>query len=160
MKDVLGALANRFKVLRLGGGGLFLSRLARATARPIVIRSVVKYSQNWVKSQSRMASNSNQETFRCDNIDGRVVFDILRQVCGLEAGVTSPVSMNQRLSRRVVQLACPEWPPVLLSMTSCVRHMWLTRHVSMHSSDKKQALARHTQLVMLMTVAAAVLICS
>ncbi len=113
MKDVLGALANRFKVLRLGGGGLFLSRLVRATARPIVIRSVVKYSQNWVKSQSRMASNSNQETFRCDNMDGRVVFDILRQVCDLRRTVMSPVSMHDGLSRRVVQPACPAWPPTL-----------------------------------------------
>jgi hypothetical protein len=32
-----------------------------------------------VKNQQRMASTSNQETFRAD-IDGRLVFDILRQV--------------------------------------------------------------------------------
>lgn len=36
-------------------------------------------SPAWVKSQSRMSSTSNQETFRADT-QGRLVFDVLRQV--------------------------------------------------------------------------------
>ena len=43
------------------------------------IKKVTQYSANWVKSQSRMSSTSNQETWRAD-IAGRVVFDLLRQV--------------------------------------------------------------------------------
>lgn len=35
----------------------------------------------WVKSQSRMASTSNQETFKAEGLSGRVVYDVLRQVC-------------------------------------------------------------------------------
>jgi hypothetical protein len=44
----------------------------------------VMYSAAWVKSQSRMASTSNQETFRAQGLAGRLVLDVLRQVrcCG------------------------------------------------------------------------------
>jgi hypothetical protein len=38
------------------------------------------YSAAWVKSQSRMASTSNQETFRALGLPGRLVLDVLRQV--------------------------------------------------------------------------------
>ena len=48
-------------------------------AKPVSIKKVTQYSANWVKSQSRMSSTSNQETWRAD-IAGRVVFDLLRQV--------------------------------------------------------------------------------
>lgn len=40
----------------------------------------------WVKSQSRMASTSNQETFRAEGLSGRVVYDVLRQVRGVGRG--------------------------------------------------------------------------
>lgn len=80
MKDTLGAVAARFKALHIGGGGLFVGRLAGSHARPLTLKSVVRYSPNWVKNQNRMASTSNQETYRTD-VDGRLVFDILRQVC-------------------------------------------------------------------------------
>ena len=43
-------------------------------------------SAAWVKSQSRMASTSNQETFRVD-VPGRLVFDVLRQVSRLACSV-------------------------------------------------------------------------
>lgn len=37
------------------------------------------YSAAWVRSQSRMSSTSNQETWRVEEADGRVVVDVLRQ---------------------------------------------------------------------------------
>lgn len=77
-RDTLGALAERWKVLRLGEG-LRLSRHAAHCRRPISLRKVTMYSAAWVKSQARMASTSNQETFRTE-LEGRLVFDILRQV--------------------------------------------------------------------------------
>lgn len=79
VKDTLGAIAARFKALHIGGGGLFVGRLLGSHARPLTLKSVVRYSPNWVKNQNRMASTSNQETYRTD-VDGRLVFDILRQV--------------------------------------------------------------------------------
>ena len=80
VKDTLGAIAARFRALHIGGGGLFVGRLTGSQARPLTLKSVVRYSPNWVKNQNRMASTSNQETYRTD-VDGRLVFDILRQVC-------------------------------------------------------------------------------
>ena len=56
-----------------------MGRLLGSHARPLTLKSVVRYSPNWVKNQNRMASTSNQETYRTD-VDGRLVFDILRQV--------------------------------------------------------------------------------
>jgi DNA polymerase delta subunit 1 len=79
VKDNLGALSARFAALRISGGGLHLSRMRRDHSRQVGIKSVIQYRPNWVKNQQRMASTSNQETFRAD-IDGRLVFDILRQV--------------------------------------------------------------------------------
>ncbi|DBA67150.1 TPA: hypothetical protein ACH3X2_001471 [Trebouxia sp. C0005] len=79
VKDTLGAIAARFKALHIGGGGLFVGRLLAPHARPLTLKSVVRYSPNWVKNQNRMASTSNQETYRTD-VDGCLVFDILRQV--------------------------------------------------------------------------------
>jgi len=86
VKDTLGAIAARFKALHIGGGGLFVGRLLAPHARPLSLKSVVRYSPNWVKNQNRMASTSNQETYRTD-VDGRLVFDILRQV------LSSPTSL-------------------------------------------------------------------
>ena len=80
VKDTLGAIAARFKALHIEGGGLLVGRLVGSHARPLTLKSVVRYSPNWVKNQNRMASTSNQETYRTD-VDGRLVFDILRQVC-------------------------------------------------------------------------------
>lgn len=59
---------------------LGLGRLPQGmNAKPVSIKKVTQYSANWVRSQSRMSSTSNQETWRAD-IAGRVVFDLLRQV--------------------------------------------------------------------------------
>jgi DNA polymerase delta subunit 1 len=63
-----------------GVGGLQLSRLLPQHAKhSISIRRITMYSAAWVRSQSRMSSTSNQETFKVD-IDGRLVVDVLRQV--------------------------------------------------------------------------------
>jgi hypothetical protein len=45
----------------------------------ILCTQVTMYSAAWVRSQSRMASTSNQETWRAE-VDGRLVVDLLRQV--------------------------------------------------------------------------------
>lgn len=79
MRDNLGAIATRFEKLQLDDGGLHISRHTRAVSKAVSVKSVVMYSVAWVKSQSRMASTSNQESFRAE-IAGRVVFDVLRQV--------------------------------------------------------------------------------
>ncbi|KAL6749924.1 DNA polymerase family B-domain-containing protein [Haematococcus lacustris] len=99
VRDNLGALAQRAAALALpprhtlaGGphsaagaeegvaGELQLSRLLPQYSPGLGTKSVVQYSPAWVKSQSRMASTSNQETFRALGLGGRLVFDILRQV--------------------------------------------------------------------------------
>ena len=49
----------------------------------LALKKVVQYSPNWVKNQQRMASTSNQETYRVD-IDGRLTIDILRHVRPLQ----------------------------------------------------------------------------
>lgn len=67
------------KATKLEGGELHISRLIRSHSHPVTLKRVVQYSPNWVKNQQRMASNSNQETFRID-IDGRLTIDILRHV--------------------------------------------------------------------------------
>jgi DNA polymerase delta subunit 1 len=65
---------------RSSGGGLQLSRFLPQHAKSsISIKRITMYSAAWVRSQSRMSSTSNQETFKAD-IDGRLVVDILRQV--------------------------------------------------------------------------------
>ena len=76
----MGTLADRWKALKLGDGqGLLLGRHAGRWRKPVSVRKITMYSAAWVKSQARMASTSNQETFRAD-VEGRLVFDILRQV--------------------------------------------------------------------------------
>lgn len=75
--DTLEVIAQRFAALRLAGGGLVLSRQAPACSRPLQTKRITMYSAAWVKSQSRMSSTSNQETFRAD-IEGRLVVDVLR----------------------------------------------------------------------------------
>ncbi|GMH36104.1 hypothetical protein BSKO_03972 [Bryopsis sp. KO-2023] len=77
VKDVLWAIQERFKVLRLDGGLLKCSRLKPNHDGGTSVKNVVMYSTAWVKSQARMASTSNQETWRAD-IEGRMVFDVVR----------------------------------------------------------------------------------
>ena len=60
VRDTLGALAERFATLRIDGGVLHASRLARPHARGLALKRVVMYSPNWVRSQNRMSSTSNQ----------------------------------------------------------------------------------------------------
>lgn len=63
--------------------GLYLSRHKydkSASPKPIQVNKVTMYSAAWVKSQSRMSSTSNQETFKVENADGRIIFDVLRQI--------------------------------------------------------------------------------
>lgn len=92
--NTLETISQRFQALNLkssysptsdgngsgGAGGLQLSRLLPQHAKhSISIRRITMYSAAWVRSQSRMSSTSNQETFKAD-IDGRLVVDVLRQV--------------------------------------------------------------------------------
>jgi hypothetical protein len=42
VRDTLGALAARFQALGLDGGGLHICRLARASSRPLAVKSVVQ----------------------------------------------------------------------------------------------------------------------
>ena len=65
VRDTLGALAERFAVLRIDAGGLHLSRLARVHSRGLALKRIVMYSPNWVRSQNRMASTSNQARPSC-----------------------------------------------------------------------------------------------
>jgi DNA polymerase delta subunit 1 len=82
VRDTLGAIQARFSALKLDGGAVHISRLGPGPSRRAMrIKSVVMYSAAWVKQQARMASTSNQETFRAD-VEGRVVLDVLRQVGG------------------------------------------------------------------------------
>ena len=80
----LSTIAQRFKALNLPSNnttatsGLSLSRMKSAPA-PMQIKQITMYSAAWVRSQARMSSTSNQETFRAE-IQGRLVVDVLRQV--------------------------------------------------------------------------------
>jgi hypothetical protein len=65
VRDTLGALAERFAALRIDGGQLHASRLARTPgggngSRGLALKRIVMYSPNWVRSQNRMSSTSNQ----------------------------------------------------------------------------------------------------
>ena len=51
VKDTLGALAERFKALRLEGGGLHISRAAPGRSHALALKRVVQYNPNWVKNQ-------------------------------------------------------------------------------------------------------------
>jgi DNA polymerase delta subunit 1 len=95
--NTLETISQRFQALRLTSSyssssssssrsgnsascGLQLSRFLPQHAKPsLSIRRITMYSAAWVRSQSRMSSTSNQETFKAD-IDGRLVVDVLRQV--------------------------------------------------------------------------------
>ena len=105
VKDTLGAIAARFKALHIGGGGLFVGRLVGSHARPLTLKSVVRYSPNWVKNQNRMASTSNQETYRTD-VDGRLVFDVLRQVCSSSASACSHATAILQVPSCYCYIAC------------------------------------------------------
>jgi hypothetical protein len=82
VKESLGAVAERVKALRLAGGGLHISRSSPGHSVALALKKVVQYSPNWVKNQQRMASTSNQETYRVE-CDGRLIIDILRHVINL-----------------------------------------------------------------------------
>ena len=77
--ESMALLKARFAALRLDGGGVYLSRMARQHSKNMEVKKTTMYSAQWVRSQSRMASTSNQETFSV-GIEGRVVVDVLRQV--------------------------------------------------------------------------------
>ena len=51
VKDTLGALAERFKALRLEAGGLHISRAAPGCSHALALKRVVQYNPNWVKNQ-------------------------------------------------------------------------------------------------------------
>jgi hypothetical protein len=86
-------LCQRVTALALRDGALSLSRLTPPRARAMIARKVTMYSAAWVRSQSRMASTSNQETWRVDEgSEGRVVLDVLRQV--LTASTLSSFSLE------------------------------------------------------------------
>ncbi|KAL4859641.1 DNA polymerase delta catalytic subunit [Chlorella vulgaris] len=76
VSDTLAILQDRFAALQLS---LKISRMLPRFSRPMSVKKVTMYSAQWVRSQSRMSSTSNQETWRAD-IDGRIVVDVLRQV--------------------------------------------------------------------------------
>ena len=80
LENTLEAIQQRWKYLRLGKGDLYLSRYLPDFAAPVSMKKVTMYSAAWVRAQTRMSSISNQETFRADNVDGRIVIDILRHI--------------------------------------------------------------------------------
>ncbi|KAK9916419.1 hypothetical protein WJX75_002409 [Coccomyxa subellipsoidea] len=117
VRDTLGALAERFTALKLNNGGLHLSRLHRMHSKAMALKRIVQYSPAWVKSQNRMASTSNQETFRVENVEGRVVLDVLRHVltaCNL-ASFSLVDCCQSLLSRRLEVLP----PSVIARLSSC-----------------------------------------
>jgi hypothetical protein len=80
-------------------------------AKPVSIKKVTQYSANWVKSQSRMSSTSNQETWRAD-IAGRVVFDLLRQVCRHDLHMKSCVRAGMPVLLKPLVICPPRSGPV------------------------------------------------
>ncbi|KAL4423537.1 hypothetical protein ABPG77_006560 [Micractinium sp. CCAP 211/92] len=88
VKDTLAVLQERFAALGLQPlkasliafrpQHLLLSRLLPHLAAPLAIESVNQYSTQWVKRESRMSATSNQLTFRAQNVQGRLVVDVLR----------------------------------------------------------------------------------
>ncbi|KAK9805765.1 hypothetical protein WJX73_007272 [Symbiochloris irregularis] len=109
VRDTLGALSERWKALGLSGTqSCRLSRHAGQRRRPITVRRITMYSADWVKRQTRMASTSNQETFRAE-VEGRLVFDILRQAitsCNLAS--FSLVDCMQTLLGRTLEVLPPD----------------------------------------------------
>ncbi|KAL3139857.1 hypothetical protein ABBQ38_004153 [Trebouxia sp. C0009 RCD-2024] len=139
VKDTLGAIAARFKALHIGGGGLFVGRLTGPHARPLSLKSVVRYSPNWVKNQNRMASTSNQETYRTD-VDGRLVFDILRQVLnGVNLASFSLVDCAQTLLGQRLEVV----PPPSLAAWARLPPKPKQQRVEQAASADALRLARH-----------------
>jgi hypothetical protein len=60
VRDTLGALAERCAALKIDGSALHVSRLMRAESHGLAVKRITMYSPNWVKSQNRMSSTSNQ----------------------------------------------------------------------------------------------------
>ena len=60
VRDTLGALADRCVALKIDGAALHVSRLLRRESRGLAVKRITMYSPNWVKSQNRMSSTSNQ----------------------------------------------------------------------------------------------------
>jgi len=61
---------------------------ARLLKHPVPRTHVRVHTHAPCPTQARMASTSNQETFRCSNLNGRLVFDVLRQVDTTQAKVS------------------------------------------------------------------------
>ena len=80
LRDTLAAIQQRWETLGLTDNSLHLSRYLPKFSKPLSVRKITTYSAAWVRSQSRMSSTSNQETFRADEVEGRVVMDLLRHI--------------------------------------------------------------------------------
>ena len=59
-RDTLGALAERCASLKIDGAALHVSRLLPTESKGLAVKRITMYSPNWVKSQNRMSSTSNQ----------------------------------------------------------------------------------------------------
>ena len=107
--DVFAPLIERCAALRIEGGGLLLGRgrAGGALARPLALKRVTMYSASWVRSQSRMSSTSNQETFRAE-CPGRLAVDVLRQVLtGQNLATFSLVDCVQSILGRTLEVLAP-----------------------------------------------------
>lgn len=60
VRDTLGALAERCASLKIDGAALHVSRLLHTESKGLAVKRITMYSPNWVKSQNRMSSTSNQ----------------------------------------------------------------------------------------------------
>ena len=82
VRDTLGALAERCAALKIDGAALHVSRLTHAESRGLAVKRITMYSPNWVKSQNRMSSTSNQ--VRClmtaDCIPGLCVLGLVSRM--------------------------------------------------------------------------------
>ncbi|KAL4424029.1 hypothetical protein ABPG75_001330 [Micractinium tetrahymenae] len=78
VNDTLAVLQQRFAALGLEPLKASLSRLLPHRAAPLAIKAVTQYSAQWVKRQSRMSTTSNQLTYKAQNLEGRLVVDVLR----------------------------------------------------------------------------------
>ena len=137
------------KALKLEKGQLHISRFLTSQSKPLALKRVVQYTPNWVKNQQRMASTSNQETFRAD-VDGRLVIDLLRHV---RPHPLTPLSLLSFFEG--VGLIAQD--PLIACGLQLMRHvpgLWQTpgkliplqtEHLPMHASAVRAANEIHTQ---------------
>lgn len=112
--DTLDAIRKRIEVLKIEGGQMYLSR-ALGRQRPTAVKRVTMYSAAWVKSQSRMASTSNQETYKAE-IDGRLVIDLLRHVLtGSNLASFTLVDCAQAILSETLEVLRPHQVRLLMS---------------------------------------------